>query len=273
MRKNGLPWLVATMLWVLVFCTSQSVSAQVPSTVDTMRILDAIGGVGDTVMVEFYMANVDTVGGYVFRVVFDPTLIEPLTDTVIDGSDTYYYIEPVQLRGTPFEEFNGGVLPAQGVMAFVAVDYDADTTDLFLPGSGVAMQMPWRVKPSAVPQTTTIAFENDPNFPQSFNTLTDLQGIILKRPVLVTGVFTIDGEACDCPFQSDSDLDGFITSLDLARIIDILFAGSPSPQEPLCLSPRFDFDCDGFVTALDLGQLIDHLFAGGVGPCDPCSQP
>jgi hypothetical protein len=55
-------------------------------------------------------------------------------------------------------------------------------------------------------------------------------------------------------------------------MIDILFAGHPDVQDPGCPSPRADFDCDGFSTALDLAGLIDHLFAGGSGPCDPLAR-
>lgn len=273
MRKHCLPFVMAALMLGIVPLAFQSASAQTPSIVDTMRIVDAIGDVGDTVMVDFYLRNVDTVGGYVFRVRFDPALIEPLTDTVVQDGDTLIYIEPVQLRGTAFEEFSGGVLVTPGLMGFVAIDYDLDTSEAFLPGSGIAMQMPWRVKPSATPQTTTISFENDPVFPQSFNTLTDIHGVIFKRPVLTTGLFTVSGDVCDCPFQGDADLDGFATALDLGAIIDILFRGRVDVQEPLCLSPRFDLDCDSFTTSLDLGKMIDYLFAGGALPCDPCSQP
>jgi hypothetical protein len=78
------------------------------------------------------------------------------------------------------------------------------------------------------------------------------------------------GRGCGCAFQSDFDEDGFLTALDLATMIDILFAGQPDIQDPNCPNPRADFDCDGFSTALDLSGLIDHLFAGGDGPCDPC---
>jgi hypothetical protein len=73
-----------------------------------------------------------------------------------------------------------------------------------------------------------------------------------------------------CPNQADLEPDGFVTSLDLAGCIDILFAGAPDIQDPDCPAPRFDLDCDGFSTSLDLSVIIDHLFASGPGPCDPC---
>lgn len=77
---------------------------------------------------------------------------------------------------------------------------------------------------------------------------------------------------CACPNQSDFDEDGFNSALDLAALIDILFASNPDLQDASCPSPRGDFDCDGFSTALDLSGLIDYLFAGGAEPCDPCAM-
>lgn len=53
-------------------------------------------------------------------------------------------------------------------------------------------------------------------------------------------------------------------------MIDILFVGKADIKDPNCPANRSDFDCDGFATALDLARLIDHLFAGGSGPCNPC---
>jgi hypothetical protein len=82
------------------------------------------------------------------------------------------------------------------------------------------------------------------------------------------------GDACDCDclYQDDFDEDGFITSLDLAALIDILFAQDPDIKDDNCPVPRGDDDCDGFTTALDLAIKIDYLFASGPGPCDPCAK-
>jgi hypothetical protein len=83
--------------------------------------------------------------------------------------------------------------------------------------------------------------------------------------------FSIPAPPCDCPAQSDTEPDGFITPLDLAACIDILFSGAEDIQDEACPSPRFDLDCDAFTTTLDLARIIDHLFAEGAGPCDPCA--
>jgi hypothetical protein len=88
-------------------------------------------------------------------------------------------------------------------------------------------------------------------------------------PEFGKGVITIS--SCSCPNQSDIEPDGFITPLDLAAIIDILFASATDIQDPNCPSPRFDFDCDSFTTPLDLSGIIDYLYVSGPGPCDPCA--
>jgi hypothetical protein len=87
-------------------------------------------------------------------------------------------------------------------------------------------------------------------------------------PAFAVGTITV--LPCDCPYQADYDQDMFITSLDLAVQIDILFASHPDPEDPDCPASRTDFDCDGFPTPLDLSSMIDYLFASGSGPCDPC---
>ncbi len=93
-------------------------------------------------------------------------------------------------------------------------------------------------------------------------------GELFYGDAFVTKIFYVP--LCDCPSQSDFDEDGFITSLDLAACIDILFAGAEDIQDESCPMPRADFDCDGYSTSLDLAGLIDHLFASGPGPCEPC---
>jgi len=273
MRRTCLSFLLKIITLAAALGLTSPASAQVPSFVDTMRVLDASAEAGDTVAVEFFIHNVDTLGAYSFRLRYDPTLIEPLTDTVIDAGITYYYVEAVQLTGTTFEQFSGLAGMEPGVLTFLAADFDFLPEELFLPGSTIVLKIFWRVMASAQPQSTLIHFENDPVSPQTYNAIVDIWSENFKRPILKDGIFTVLGEGCDCPFQGDGDLDGFVTALDLGALIDILFAGRPDNQEPLCTSPRFDLDCDGFATALDLGVMIDYLFAGGDGPCDPCSQP
>lgn len=79
-------------------------------------------------------------------------------------------------------------------------------------------------------------------------------------------------DACHCPHQDDFDEDGFVTAIDLAKLIDILFAGAPDIQDVCCPVPRGDDDCDGFTTAIDLAWKIDYLYAGGPHPCNPCEE-
>jgi hypothetical protein len=164
-------------------------------------------------------------------------------------------------------------LPSEGVLTFLALDFDngSGTSELFLPGGGAGVRMSWVALPSAATQVTAIGFENDLEFPHTYNTMVDLHAAIWKRPDLRAGIIVISGGVCECPYQGDIDADGFITATDLAGIIDALFAGGSNPKDVNCPVNRFDLNCSGFADALDLALLIDHLFSGGSPPCDPCT--
>lgn len=66
----------------------------------------------------------------------------------------------------------------------------------------------------------------------------------------------------------DLDEDGFVTALDLGKLIDYLFAGAPPPPRPASA----DLNADCFCDALDLGTLIDYLFAGSADVQWGCLQ-
>ncbi|MBI3873104.1 MAG: T9SS type A sorting domain-containing protein [candidate division Zixibacteria bacterium] len=185
-----------SFLWLvlpLVLLAAPIAMAQTPSTLDTARVINVQAALGDTFFLDFYMRNVDTLGGFNFRITYDRTLIEPLTDTTVNGTDTTISVEGVQLlRGTAGSgDIIGAGLPSPGVMTFVFIDFDQLPTQLFLPGQGASVRIPWRVRQGATTQTTAIAFENDPNFPASFNTFTDWRALIFKRPVLTNGAVTL----------------------------------------------------------------------------------
>jgi len=75
---------------------------------------------------------------------------------------------------------------------------------------------------------------------------------------------------CECPWQGDYDADGFLTAVDLARLINIVYFGSIGTQDPDCPVRRGDLDFNGFTDTVDLALMIDHVFFGGPGPADPC---
>ena len=51
--------------------------------------------------------------------------------------------------------------------------------------------------------------------------------------------------SCDCPYQCDYDETGALDALDLAALVDALFAGGPNPQDPACPTSRGDFNNSG----------------------------
>lgn len=279
---NRQSWCILAVLGVLAVSPTLAVSSQPalrgflnrvasglePSDIDTLRIISTWAETGDSFYIDLDVVNVDTVGGYAARIRFDPSVIEPLTDTLILANDTIISVEASPLRDLAFEEF-GASLQEPGVVIFGAFDIDADTSEVFLPGSGVAVRFHWRALHNATPQVTPVVFENDPVFPQSWNTITDLHGIIFKRPVLTSGSVTVT-QKCDCPYPGDLDANGLYDAIDLNALIDILFFGGVNLSDPDCPVSRVDWNCDGVPDALDLNDAIAHMFFIGAGPCDPC---
>ncbi|MBI5867444.1 MAG: hypothetical protein HZB43_04015 [candidate division Zixibacteria bacterium] len=266
-HKCGVAVLLTTC--VLALFHAPSASGQTPSDADTMRILNAGGLPGDTVIIEFFLRNSIVLGGYAFRVRYDPTLIEPLTDTVVFDTTPKFTTEIESIRGTCFEAYGGRVV-ASGVMTFAAVDFmhapfSSDTT-FYLPGRAVALRMLWRVLPGTTPQVTPIFFENDPVFPQTWNTIGDLSGVLLKRPVLIPGDFSI--LAPNCSWQGDVNDNGLPYEVgDVVRLISYAFAGGASPlKDPSCARVnRGDITCDGLVDVFDVVTMCD-IMAGVLQP-------
>jgi hypothetical protein len=232
---------------------------------DTLRVVSTTAAANSEFPLDIYLTNVDTIGAFSGRLRFDETLLEPVRDSANE-------IVVELIRGASAFEHYGAGSPEAGVLTFDGIDFDQDTLNLFLPGAGVTMRVWFHVFGSATPQVTPVVFENNPEFPFSWNTLTDIRAEIFKRPVLTDGTVEITDPTCSCPYQGDMDTDGFYTSVDLALYIDCLFACDVPPQDPICPSDRLDLDCDGFGTSLDLAWLIDYLFAGGPPPCDPCNH-
>ena len=182
----------ALVVGVVVLGFTPAAEAQTPSILDTIRALSVTNvQVNDTFNIDFYLKNVDTVGAFNFRMTYDIALIQPLTDTFVSGIDTTIGAEISSLRTNSFETFSAG-LPAPGVITFLAVDFDYfPPSTLYAPQAGSIVRTRWRVKTGAAAGTTPLNFVNDPTFPSSFNTLTDYQADIFKRPTMVNGSVTI----------------------------------------------------------------------------------
>ena len=157
--------------------------------------MTSVSGVapGDTFDLDLYVTHTDTLGGFTFRISYDETLIEPITDTL--GVDTVV-VEFTRLIGPA--NFSQGAFVSIGIGAEsgaivrgIFQVFSFDVNDLVAPGAGPAYRMKWRVLPTATTGTTIVRFQNDPVFPSSFNTIADYSGLIFKRPVLTDGSVTI----------------------------------------------------------------------------------
>ena len=274
MGEGPLRTCAATVLMVFVtlgLALATPTLGQTPSDADTMRILDAVALPGDTVAIDFYLRNTIVLGGYNFRLRYDPFVIDPLTDTAISGVETTLVVEAQQLRGTGFEFFGGNVR-SPGVITFWASELRLLPGTLFLPGGGVAVRMRWRVLPGAPAESTTIVFANDSVFPQSWNTIGDIDGFNFRRPVLVSSLFEI--LACACGSQGDINDNGISFEMqDVMSLISYAFKNAPAPpKDASCYHVnRGEITCDGVVDVMDVVEMIDIMTGLRPPTCDPCA--
>lgn len=190
----------ALALWIFALAANPA-HAQVASADDTLRleVVPAVN-VGQVIDVDVLLHFTDTLGGFNYRLRYDPMVFSPLVDTVIEGNDTSVVLLASQLHPGALDHFAGAVREP-GVITFIAVDIDLDSAALFLPGSWPVVRMRWAVLANAPQGPTAIEFENDPLFPASFNTMTNWHGTTLIRPVLFGD--TVEVEAG--PALSDVD--------------------------------------------------------------------
>ena len=241
-----------------------------PSPIDSLRILNQFGMAGDTIAIDIYLRNVDTVGAFDFRLRYDPAVITPVTEPT-PAYGNVYPVTSLLLRGNGILDFANGAVIEPGVMTYEAADFD-HSGPAFLLGSGPTVRTYWHILPGVTDTVTAIAFENDPDWPQTYNTIANLGANVWKRPTLVRGLVRIIPDGCACPTQSDFDFSGFVDPLDLNELIDIVFGfSSPIGPNPNCPNEQSDFNADGFTDPVDLNAMIDYLFYKGPPPCNPCN--
>ncbi len=92
----------------------------------------------------------------------------------------------------------------------------------------------------------------------SLEVVTDSVAVVDTANVIVdNGSLTVTAGVC-----GDANDDGSVDPIDLAFMVDFLFAGGATP------SPNADVNCDTSVDPIDLATFVDFLFAGGLGPCE-----
>lgn len=243
------------------------------SDVDTMRVVVAPAiGRDREIDVEVHLRVVDTLGGFTYRLLYDPLVFEPVQDTFVSGNDTVVGIIALDLHPAPFEQFAGSVR-TPGEVIFLGADLDLDTSELYLPGSAPTVGMRWRVKNDAPLGVTSIFFENDPIRPATWNAMTDWHGATFIRPVLVDAVTSIE---CACECRADPALcDGSLDVIDVVTVIQVAFGGAASIPDPnpLCPVVRTDVNCDGVTGIVDVIRFVEVAFRGGDPTqvfCNPC---
>lgn len=249
------------------------VDAQVPSDIDTMRIVVAPAiGRGQEIDVDIHVRVVDTLGAFAYRLRYDTLVFEPVQDTFELSGDTVVGIIASDLHPGHFEQFAGSVREP-GVITFLAADLDLDSQSLFLPGSFPAVRMKWRVLPTAPLGPTDIFFENDSSLPATWNAMTDHHGDDFWRPVFGDATTTVDC-ICFC-FAEAGECNGALDAVDVIAVVNVAFRASDpvADPQPSCPVTRTDVDCDGTTSVIDVIKVIEVAFRNADPTttfCNPC---
>lgn len=177
-------WFIALVGIGLLASSARLSQAQFFSTNDTLRVLSASGNAGDTaIVVSIYLRNVEPIGGFQLRVVYDSTLLQPNSRRFVNPTPGH----------RAYDFYNVGFYSADisepGVVTFFAGP-SIDTFVQISPGAGSIVDLLFNVRSTAPDQTTPIRLIDSGN---DVNALTDTIGLNLIFPVLRDGNFTIGG--------------------------------------------------------------------------------
>lgn len=268
-----MPPRVPALSALIIIIFSSLAVAQVPSDLDTMRIVvDPVYVRGTEIDIVIRLRVTDTLGAFAYRLRYDTTVFEPVQDTFPLGNDTVVGIVATDLHPGIFEQFAGSVR-SPGVITFLGADLDLDTASLYLPGSWQTVGMRWRVLTDAPIGPSLIYFENDSTFPATWNAFSDWWGDDFIRPVFANVAANVICE-CIC-FAEPGQCDGSLTIADVVGVVNIAFRSiSPNPPaHPQCTVIDADVNCDGTVSIVDVVKVIAVAFRGADPTttfCNPC---
>jgi len=169
-------------LALVILLGAGSALAQVNSTVDTLRVLNAAGNAGQTaVVVSVSMRNTFPVGGFQFRLVYDSTLLSINPAQFVDPTPTH--------RAYPFflDGLYGADVSTPGIVNFVG-SWFAQQVEI-PPGTGSIADLLFDVKPGAPDINVNLSLIDSPDL-TFLNALSDTVGNLVL-PVKTNGVFSI----------------------------------------------------------------------------------
>lgn len=237
MRKF-LPVVAIAALFALSF---SPVRGQEYSDIDTMQAAGAAGSAGDTLYLPVNLTNTFDVGGFGFRIVYDPDAFR-----VIDVDTTS--------RSDGFEWFGADTTVA-GIVRFIASSFHP-VENAIPPGEGPVALMTVLIKETAQPGEYDLVFEDsgDDTFE---NSLTRADDFALVVPILSNGWIDVD-------FESGTD-DPITVPGNLA-----LAANYPNPfNSSTVISFSLEREMRVDLEIFDLlGRKITTLYSGPLGAGD-----
>ncbi|MFH2056045.1 MAG: dockerin type I repeat-containing protein [bacterium] len=244
--------------------------AQEASLIDTFRVLDTVAMPGETLPVQFYLANdsleLAAMAAY-FKIdnsvlewvgewdsVFVPPTFLIKYDT-LPRADIPNLFNPIHIFMISYIHDSGvefGVMTGAGIHTAIPK------------GSGPIYQFYVKVKESVPVGTQTLIEPFDPidlpPFDDSrFSQFSDQFGELYVEPTLVAGTLEVIAVA-----YGDANRDGSVNISDAVALIHFVFDDG-EPPNPVALG---DANCDGAVNITDVVYIIDYVFNGGPAPGD-----
>lgn len=156
-------------------------TGQIHSYNDSVKVVWASGGGGDSISVLINLKNTFHVGGYLFRITYDTLVFEPLSVDTMARSGGF--------------EWNGYNFDEPGVMRFFATSFHP-LDNAIPPGEGPISSISMSIKYGAPSGMYEIKFENEDSTSYD-NQLSDSLGTTLIIPVLVDGFVTVNPTGTD----------------------------------------------------------------------------
>ncbi|MGB2696490.1 MAG: FlgD immunoglobulin-like domain containing protein [Candidatus Zixiibacteriota bacterium] len=157
-------------------------------TEDTLRVVDGVGDEGEVMSVFVDLCNSVDVGGFSLRLTYNPDLLTPRT---VNGDTNWVVVSHRTDRSSGMGIFQG-VVREPGLFTFIgAVDW-LPGYEYITAGCGPVVEFEFTVNPNIPQDTVTyIMLENDPEYPFSYNNLSDTLGMQLYIPQLINGNFSL----------------------------------------------------------------------------------
>lgn len=164
---------------IIILCLAFNVNAQIPSSVDTLKIVSVSGEPGEAITVSVYLANTFPVAGVSARLVFDQEYFNTGAIQLTERTSmaNIFTVDTTQ----------AGVIHLGAAYLFPRVEY-------ITIGQGNIFDIEFTIDSAAAPGVYPMELRNS-GFNTYENHLSDTTGLQLVIPVLVDGAVTVTNQS------------------------------------------------------------------------------